>query len=119
MKGLKVRSRRFLIFVMFGIFCFQVKADSKVCLNTELSVYCEHELEDYKSLNGSFYFRGQYYEFSTRRSFPGNWCESTLLNIQETTQGEEFCMEFEEHSLESELTLNRVIGTTKTWSYFQ
>ncbi|MCP4912249.1 MAG: hypothetical protein GY909_03950 [Oligoflexia bacterium] len=114
-----MRSNVFIIFVIFNIFCFQVIADTKVCLNTELSVYCEDELEDYKSLNGSFYFNSQYYEFSSRRSFPGKWCESTVLNIQKVVQNGMYCMEFEENSLESELTINRVNGDKRTWSYFQ
>jgi hypothetical protein len=118
MKGLKVRSRELIIALILSLFCLSVLAESKICLKKEVSVYCEEELDGLNSFNGSLFYKGQYYEFSTRRSFSRTWCDSTLLKIQKVMGDGEFCMTFEEQFLESDLTLNSVKGLKDSWSYF-
>lgn len=119
MKGLKVRGRKLIIVLVLSFLSLNVLAESKVCLKKEIPVYCEDELEGLHSLNGSLYYKGQYYEFSARRAFSKDWCKSSQLGIQKIMRRGDFCIEFEEKLSANELTLNRVSGDNKSWSYFQ
>lgn len=105
--------------IALSLFSLNVLAESKVCFKNEVSIYCESELVAYKSLNGFFYFRGQYFEFSARRSFPDGWCESTLQKILMIMRSAEYCMKFDEQLEDKELTLNSIKGGGQSWSYFQ
>lgn len=119
MKGLRVRSRELIIALVLSLFCIKVFAGSKICLKKEVPVYCEEELEGLNSLNGSLYYKGQYYEFSTRRAFSKEWCRSTQLKIQKIMGTGEFCMKFEEKLSEKYLTIESVKGFKSSWSYFE
>ena len=118
MKGLRVRSRELIITLALSLLSMNVLAKSKVCLKKEVLVYCEEELEGLNSLNGSLYYKGQYYEFSTRRAFSKDWCEAARLKIEKVMSDREFCMMFEEELSESGLTINSVEGPKNSWSYF-
>lgn len=113
-----MRSSNYIVVLLLVLFCSGVIADSKVCFKQEIPLYCEDELEGLMSLNGNFYFKDQYYEFSARRAFSKNWCESTLLKIQKIMSKGRFCMVFEEQLSESGLTINSVEGPKISWSYF-
>lgn len=114
-----MRSSKYIVVLLLILFSSSVIADRKVCLKKEIPIYCEDEFEGFKSLNGNFYFKDQYYEFSARRAFPEDWCESTLLKIQKVMSKREFCMVFEEQLSEVELTINSVEGSKASWSYFK
>ena len=114
-----MRSRELIISLVLSSFCIKVFAGSKICLKKEVAVYCEEEFEGLNSLNGSLYYKGQYYEFSTRRAFSKEWCRSTQLKIQKIMGAGEFCMKFEEKLSEKYLTIESVKGFKSSWSYFE
>lgn len=114
-----MRGRELIVVLILSFLSLKLLAKSKVCLKKEIPVYCEEELEGLHSLNGSLYYKGQYYEFSARRAFSKDWCKSSLLGIQGVMRGGDFCVEFEEKLSLNELTLNRVSGDKKSWSYFK
>ncbi len=119
MKGSKVRSKELIIGLVLSLFSVSIFAESKICFKNEIPVYCEDEQEEMKSLSGNFYSNSQYYEFSARRAFPMDWCESTLLEIQKVMSKGKFCIVFEEELSESGLTINKVESSKHSWSYFK
>lgn len=114
-----MRNRKLIVSLTLSLLSVNVFAESKVCLKKEIPVYCEEELKGLNSLNGSLYFKGQYYEFSTRRAFSQDWCKSTQVEIQKIMRIGEYCIMFEEKLSETELTINSVRGVQATWSYFK
>lgn len=117
MKGLKVRNS----IIILSVFLCSISAfpQSKLCFEKSISIYCEDELDGMKSLNGHFHFAENYYEFSARRSFESSWCNSTLKILEEIMRQGHFCVSFEEDLAEKELTLEKVEGEAKSWTYFQ
>jgi hypothetical protein len=94
-------------------------AGSQFCFERETSIHCQSESGENYSLNGSFVKDGVSYEFSARRAFPDGWCEGTVDAILEVMKSGNYCMKFEEKSINTELTIDAVLGKSKKWTYFQ
>jgi len=107
-------------FLILGILLFanHLYAGSKFCFDKPIKIYCQHELEENFSLNGSFKTNGHYYEFSARRAFDGGWCQENLDKILKVMNSEEFCIHFEESSDNFELTIGEVVSKSAQWTYF-
>lgn len=114
-----MRTSELFIFLFFSLLSVSIFAESEVCFKKEIPVFCEEELKELNSLNGSFHFENQYYEFSARRAYSKDWCKSTQLKIQKIMRIGEFCMKFEEQLSERDLTVDSVKGLKVSWSYFQ
>ncbi len=49
-----MRSRELITGLVLSLFSVSVFAESKICFKNEISVYCEDEQEEMKSLSGNF-----------------------------------------------------------------
>lgn len=107
-----------ILFVGALLFTNQLYAESKFCFDKPVNIYCQNELEENFSLNGSFKANGNFYEFSARRAFDGGWCQDNLDKILDIINSGKYCMEFEESSNSNELTIDEVTGEVDKWSYF-
>ena len=117
MKGSKVKNS--IIILSQLLYSLSAFPQNNLCFEKSISIYCEDELEGMKSLSGHFYFTGNYYEFSARRSFESSWCNNTLKKLERIMQDGEYCVSFEEDLTQKELTIQKMDGQAKSWSYFQ
>ena len=115
MKGLKVKKYNLMLVAL--LFSTNIFAGTQHCFSKNINFFCQNQDGDYYSLEGHFDKEGIKYEFSSRRAFDGNWCQDTLRDIQRITISNNYCIEFEEYS-GTELTINKVLSSNSSWSYF-
>lgn len=108
-------------FILLGnlFFLNQVYAGSKFCFDQPIDIYCEGELEKNFSLNGKFKANGQFYEFSARRAFDGEWCQNTIDKLLKFMRSEKYCIKFDESSDNFDLTIDEVVSKSNRWTYFE